>query len=178
MCEIRCCVALIRPDVVRSEAFGLGCLLAVMITFVHVMGLDGITNLYSKKTHNLVGNDQHPFVASWYFGETILLMLLLHIVDTCIWGAVLYGMKLIPNIHDAFYFAANTYTSLGYGEVPLGLDWRELSPLMAISGLFTFACTTGQLFNVMGQHRGIVAELRAKREEHAAAVRRTVAREF
>ena len=96
-------------------------------------------------------------------------MLLLHIFDTCIWGLILFEMHLIPDIHNAFYFAANTYTSLGYGDVPLSLDWRELSPLMAMSGLFTFACTTGQLFNVMGQHRGIIAELRAKREKRTAA---------
>jgi len=142
-----------------------------MITFVHVMGLDRIANLYAQKTRNLVGSDQHPFVASWYFGGTILLMLFLHIVDICIRGSVLYGMKLISDLHDAFYFAANTYTSLGYGDVPLGLDWRELSPLMPSPAFFASARTAGQPFNVMGQHRGFVMELRTKREKRTAAVR-------
>lgn len=170
MFDVQFCVALIRPDSVRFEAFGLGCVLAVGITLIHVTGLGRIADLYRKKTQKLVVSDRHPFLASWYFSWTILFMLLLHIVDIWIWGSILFGMNLIPNIHDAFYFAANTYTSLGYGDVPLGLDWRELSPLMAISGLFTFACTTGQLFNVMGQHRSIVAELTSKRERHVAAV--------
>ena len=76
-------------------------------------------------------------------------------------------MKLIPNIHDAVYFAANTYTSLGYGDVPLSVDWRELSPLMAMSGLFTFACTTSQLYAVIGSYQETVAELRLKRKETA-----------
>jgi len=164
------CVALIRPDAARFEAFGLGCLLALLITLFHIAGLNRIGSVYQRKATQLVASDRHPFIASWYFSGTVLLMLLLHIVNTCIWGSILFGMKLIPNIHDAFYFAANTYTSLGYGDVPLGLDWRELSPLMAISGLFTFACTTGQLFNVMGQHRAIVAELTSKREKRAAGV--------
>ena len=159
MVDVGWCVAVILPDVVRFEAFGLGCVLAVLITFVHVIGLGRIASLYRKKTRHLVVSKQHPLVASWYLGGTILLMLLLHILDMCIWGLILFGMHLIPDIHNAFYFAANTYTSLGYGGVPLSLDWRELSPLIAISGLFTFACTTGQLFNVMGQHRDIVTEL-------------------
>jgi len=41
---------------------------------------------------------------------------------------MLYGLKLIPEIHDALYFAANTYTSLGYGDMLLTYDWRKLSP--------------------------------------------------
>jgi len=170
MFDIPMCVLLILPDVARFEAFGLGCVLAVMITLFHVAGLNRIADVYQRKTKKLVANERHALIASWYFSGTVLLMLCLHIVNTCIWGSILFGMKLIPNIHDAFYFAANTYTSLGYGDVPLSLDWRELSPLMAISGLFTFACTTGQLFNVMGQHRDVVAKLTSRRERHVAAV--------
>jgi len=170
MFGVQFCVALIRPDAVRFEAFILGCVLAVVVTLIHITGLDRIANLYHRRTRNMVARDWHPFLASWLFGSTILLMLLLHIVDTCIWGSILFGMKLIPNIHDAFYFAANTYTSLGYGDVPLGLDWRELSPLISMSGLFTFACTTSQLFNLVAKHRDIVAALTSKREKDAAAV--------
>jgi hypothetical protein len=154
--------------VVRFEAIGLGCLLAVVITLIHITGLGGIASWSQKKSKNLREKDARPVVASIYFSMTILLMLLLHIGDTAIWGCIIYAMKLIPNIHDAFYFSANTYSSLGYGDVLLSYDWRELSPLMAMSGLFTFACTTGQLFNVMGFHHSILAELRAKHDAKTA----------
>jgi hypothetical protein len=30
---------------------------------------------------------------------------------------MLYGLKLIPEIRDTLYVAANTYTSLGYGDM-------------------------------------------------------------
>jgi len=158
----------IAPNLVRMEALGLGCLFAVGITLIHITGLHKIVDWSQRKSKDLREKDARPVVASWYFGATILLMLLLHIGDAAIWGCIVYAMKLVPNIHDAFYFSANTYTSLGYGDVPLSRDWRELSPLMAISGLFTFACTTGQLFSVMGLHHSILTELRARHTKSAA----------
>ena len=162
MCDVALFSLWTAPNLVRMEALGLGCLFAVGITLVHITGLQKIANWSQEKSKDLREKDTRSVVASWYFGTTILLMLLLHIGDAVLWGCIIYAMKLVPNIHDALYFSANTYTSLGYGDVPLSPDWRELSPLMAMSGLFTFACTTGQLFNVMGHHHSILAELRAK----------------
>ena len=159
----------IAPDLIRMEALGLGCLFAVGVTLIHITGLHKIVDWSQGKSKSLREKYVRPVVASWYFGTTILLMLLLHIGDAAIWGGIVYAMKLVPNIHDAFYFSANTYTSLGYGDVPLSRDWRELSPLMAMSGLFTFACTTGQLFNVMGHHHSILGELRARHNTKSAA---------
>ncbi len=163
MCDMEIISCWFSSDIARSEALGLGILLAVLVTLYHIAGLNKIVAVYQRKSESLRQQHKLPIVAGWYFAVTILLMLLLHTSDTCIWACVLYAMKLIPNVHDAFYFSANTYTSLGYGDVPLSLDWRELSPLMAISGLFTFACTTGQLFNVMGCHNAVVAALKAAR---------------
>ena len=156
----------IFPDLQRLEALAVGCCLAVLITLFHVTILNQIMSWYRKKSQQLLASGKLSGVAPLLsFSTTILLMLLLHVLDSGIWGCVLWTMRLIPNLHDAFYFSANTYTSLGYGNMILSPDWRELSPLIAISGLFTFACTTGQLFTVMGYHRGNVDDLKAKREQ-------------
>ena len=162
-------IVLVSSFLDQLGALGLGSLLLVLITFFHVSTLDAIVSRYRRKTQNLRDRIAHPLAASRYFGGTILLMLVLHLGDTCIWAFFLYGMKLVPNIHDAFYFTANTYTSLGYGDSPLSYSWRELSPLIAMSGLFTFACTTSQLFTVMGYHHDIVLELISKQKDRKAA---------
>jgi len=169
MCNVVLFSLWIAPDLVRMEALGLGCLFAVGITLFHITGLHKIVDWSQGKSKDLREMGARPVVASWYFGTTILLMLLLHIGDAVIWGCIIYALKLVPNIHEAFYFSANTYTSLGYGDVPLSRDWRELSPLMAMSGLFTFACTTGQLFNVMGHHHSMLTDLRARHKTKSAA---------
>ena len=57
----------------------------------------------------------HPKFAIYIFASAILLMLLLHIAEACIWGVVLNKVGLIPNLRDSIYFSANTYTTIGYG---------------------------------------------------------------
>ena len=49
----------------------------------------------------------------------------------------------------------------------LPFDWRELSPIMAISGLFTFGWTTGEMFDIVGQQRELVADLAEIRKSRA-----------
>ena len=143
----------------------------------------------------MLANANHPFWASLQFGRSVLLMLVLHILDMAIWAGTLTHLQLVSNPRDSFYFTANSYTTLGYGSVPLGLGWRELSPMIAISGLFTFAWTTGVMFNVVGYqrelteqlanefarkrqlHRNLLAELSALRMQEAWEERTAIAAE-
>ena len=86
-------------------------------------------------------------------------MLTLHITQACIWGVVLNKVGLMPNLRDSIYFSTNTYTNNGYGKFLLPENWHELGPIMALSGLFTFAWTTGEVFNVVQIQRDRVSEL-------------------
>src|SRR5262249_22606203 len=90
------------------------------------------------------------------------LMLILHLAEICLWGLVLHGGGLVHDIHEAMYFSANTYTTLGMGPMPLPHLWHELSPIIAIAGLFTFAWTTSELFNIVGEQHDLVADLAEK----------------
>lgn len=90
---------------------------------------------------------------------------MLHVLEICIWGLILTKMGLIPSMRDAMYFSANTYTSLGYGNVTLPAAWRDLSPIISMSGLFTFAWTTGQLFDIVQSQHDLVRRLESARKK-------------
>jgi hypothetical protein len=112
-----------------------------------------------------------------------------------IWATTLTRLDLVPDARASLYFTANSYTTLGYGGMPLGSGWRELGPMMAICGLFTFAWTTGVMFNVVGYqrelteqlaeefarkkqlHRDLVAELSALRGQEAGQEKLALASE-
>jgi hypothetical protein len=98
-------------------------------------------------------------------------MLFLHVFEICVWGVALNRTGLITSFRDSMYFSANTYTTIGYGLMILPYNWRELSPLMAISGLFTFAWTTGELFSIVERQRQLVADLAASRKKKTAMKR-------
>lgn len=96
-------------------------------------------------------------------------MLMLHLSEICLWGLVLWTVGLVTNLHEAVYFSANTYTTLGMGPMALPHVWHEMSPIIAISGLFTFAWTTSELFNIVGDQHDLVAALTANRHHEVPA---------
>jgi ion channel len=177
------------------EVFAVGAAVLVTITLVHGSILGFIVRDYHRGAKRLLQHANHPFWASLQFGRAVLLMLVLHVIDMCIWATMLNRLGLVPDVRNSLYFTANSYTTLGYGSMPLGLGWRELSPMMAISGLFTFAWTTSVMFNVVGYqrqlterladefarkkqlHRDLLAELNALRRHEAEQERLAIAAE-
>ncbi len=91
-----------------------------------------------------------------------------HLLETALWTALLVRGNLVYSWRDAGYFAANTYTTLGYGTVVLANQWRMLSPLIAISGLFTFGWSGSVLVDVVGRVSHL-RELADERRSRAVA---------
>jgi ion channel len=149
----------VESSKIPLEVLGAGSLMLVIITLIHGAGLDRIVDHYRKRSQKLRERKRPPHLASFIFAYAILLMLFLHIAELGIWGVFLNVTGLIPNFRDSVYFSANTYTTIGYGKMILPESWRELSPIMAISGLFTFAWTTGQMFELVGDRRQLTEEL-------------------
>ncbi|MGA9496642.1 MAG: potassium channel family protein [Terriglobales bacterium] len=92
-------------------------------------------------------------------------MLDLHIVEILIWAFALNAMGLIVHTYDAIYFCANGYTTLGMGKVDVGEHWRLISPIIGMSGLFTFAWTTSALVDVVASNRRLLEQLEDEREQ-------------
>jgi hypothetical protein len=87
-----------------------------------------------KGERRLLAGRPHVLTAEFLFGWSIFLMLTLHIAEILIWAFTLNHLGLIARVHDAIYFCANAYTTLGYGTVALEPQWRNISPVIAISG--------------------------------------------
>ncbi len=151
------------------EVLLIGSIMLLLITLLHGAGLDYIVERYRKTSERALKNEWQPRFAVFIFSGAILRMLFLHVAEIWLWGMVLKLTYLIPNSRDAVYFAANTYTTLGYGDVMLPTQWRELSPIIAISGLFTFAWTTSEMFNIVGDQHALVAKLSRKKNEGVSA---------
>jgi hypothetical protein len=155
----------IPEELVPFAVVALGATMLVIITILHGAGLDLIVTRYKRKSAEFRDEDRHPRLAVLVFARAVLLMLVLHLSEICIWGLVLRGGGLVHNLHEAVYFSANAYTTLGMGSMALSHNWHELSPMIAIAGLFTFAWTTSELFNIVGEQHDLVAALSARRQK-------------
>ncbi|WP_291992159.1 hypothetical protein [Candidatus Accumulibacter sp. ACC003] len=144
--------------------YGGGVLVAVVI--LQAIGLRLLTGRFDKRAKII---EQRP---AWWsvdllLGFTVFRMLALHLGSIVIWSAALVYGGIIPGWVPAARFAALSYTTIGSG-LELSAEWHMLAPIIAISGMFTFAWTASVLVTIVSQcnHlRGIVREARQVRRK-------------
>jgi uncharacterized small protein (DUF1192 family) len=144
-------------------ALGIGSFMLVSIALFHGAGLHRILVYQKRGERRLRVGRPHPAAAFLLFGGTVFCMLALHVMEVLIWSFVLTHMGVILRGYDAIYFTANTYTTLGYGNGDVVREWRNITPVIAISGLFTFAWTTSSLVAVVAVHRQLIDQLEEER---------------
>jgi len=65
-----------------------------------------------------------------------------------IWSLVLILLGAFDTLEESLYFTAVAFTTLGFGDITLGKEWRLLSGAIAANGLILFSLSTAFLFDV------------------------------
>jgi hypothetical protein len=131
-------------------AFGGGMLLVIML--VHAAGVRGVTNHVASRQERIAARPT-AWRADVLMSSAVLMLLALHVVEILIWSTVLVYAGLVPDWRIAGLFAGSTYTTIGYNDI-LPRGWGMLSPLIAISGLFSFGWSGSVLVDVVARcHR-------------------------
>ena len=73
------------------------------------------------------------------------------LIEAGVWAAVYLGVDALGDFETAFYFSVVTYTTLGFGDVVIGEEWRILSAFEAVNGVMMFGWTTALV--VVAIHR-------------------------
>lgn len=154
------------PDEYKPlAAFGVGSLLLVVLAMFHGLGLHLIFVHQRRRERRLRTGRPHIFAGVFLFGFSIFLMLTLHIMEILIWALALIVVGFVKHTDDAVYFCANAYTTLGMGDLDVANQWRNISPIIGISGLFTFAWTTSALVEVVARNGRLLGQLEEEREQ-------------
>jgi len=153
------------PDEFKPlAALGIGAFVLIFLALFHGAGLHWIMVRQTSRERRLRVGPPRLIAAAFLFGSSVFLMLDLHIVEVLAWAFVLNCVGFIVHSYDAIYYCANCYTTLGMGKVDVGEHWRNISPIIGISGLFTFAWTTSALVDVVASHRRLIDQLVVERE--------------
>ncbi len=164
-CNIPTLLAKIPEEFQPLAALGIGAFVVVFLALFHGAGLHWIQVEQRRGERRLSLGRPRLVAASLLFGWSVFLMLDLHLVEVLIWAFVLNHVGLIVHGYDAIYFCANCYTTLGMGKVDVGEHWHIISPIIGISGLFTFAWTTSALVDVVASNRRLINQLEDNREQ-------------
>jgi hypothetical protein len=80
-----------------------------------------------------------------------LVMAAAHLMEIVLWATAFRASSEISTFEKAFYFSAQNYTTLGYGDIVLSGRWRLLGPLEAINGLLLFGLSTAVMFAALSR---------------------------
>jgi hypothetical protein len=129
---------------------GLGALLLVGIMVIHGIGMHIAMHRFELRWPEYAG-EASALRRELFFGKIVLIIISAHLLELLVWAGVLAGLGVIPDFRVAFYFAGETYTTVGYGDVLLPEKWRQLSTLIAMSGLLAFGWTTGVMVSMVSR---------------------------
>jgi hypothetical protein len=153
----------IPPHFVLAASITIGSVILVVLVLLHGMGIHYVLDYHKSGVVRLREGRPHVFAAVLLFGSAVFLMLTLHIAGVIAWSVILSQLGLIAKSGDAIYFCANAYTTLGYGTVDIDTRYRIISPIIGISGLFTFAWTTSALVSIVTTHNALLERLHEER---------------
>jgi Ion channel len=145
-------------------AVGIGSLMLVGLALFHGAGLHLISIQQIRRKRRLRLGRPRLAAGAVLFGWSVFLMLALHVVEIMMWAFVIIHTGFVKHVYDAIYYCANAYTTLGMGSLDIDKNWRNISPIIAISGLFTFAWTTSALVDVVASNGRLLEQLEDERE--------------
>lgn len=127
-------------------------LMVGITTLTHFFGLLLLTRV-TGRAHNRL----RPHKSAWRQASMILMVIFgifaLHTVQ--VWSyAVLYDvLGEFKTFEEALYFSTVSFSTLGFGDLTLGINWRVLGAIEAVNGLVLIAWSTAFLMGVTARLR-------------------------
>jgi Ion channel len=66
-----------------------------------------------------------------------------------VWAAAFYALGVFGSLEESVYFAMVTFTTLGFGDLLLPVQWRLLAGMAAANGLLNFGLLTALLVEAL-----------------------------
>ena len=120
------------------------CLLAITVT-IHAAGLSAMLRYVS-----LGLSDTRFWPVTWRLVGVAWGLVMLHLVEITVW-ALFYWWQCLPDAESSFYFSGVTYTTVGYGDLVLPVEWRLLGSVEGLTGILMCGLSTGLFFAVVSK---------------------------
>ena len=114
--------------------------------------------------------DRHPtpslILSTLRLSAFVLWLFLATIIEVWSWALLYLSLDAFQSIETAVYFSTVTFTTLGFGDIVLGEEWRLLSSFEAANGLLMFGWSTALIFVAVQWTYENRARSRTKRSAH------------
>lgn len=118
-----------------------GTLLVVLMTFVHGLGVVGVTKLLrledaALKAHRLDGR------AFGLLTSMALSLFAIHALEIWIYAIFYLAVGAIGQLEEALYFSASAYSTLGHPDVAFPTEWRLVGAFEGLVGFLLIGWST------------------------------------
>ena len=112
---------------------------------IHAVGVTVATRRLAEKPASRFGQWIWAFIRlAWW-------IVILHLIEITLWAILYYWRQAMPDLQSAIYFSAVTYTTTGYGDLVLPMDWRLVGAIEALTGILMCGWSTGVFFAIVSQ---------------------------
>lgn len=84
-------------------------------------------------------------------GAAFVMIVSSHTIQVWLWAAVLLYMDAFDYLYDALYFSLVTYTTVGYGDVVLPVEFRVFGAFGGVTGILCFGISTAFLVSLINK---------------------------
>lgn len=133
----------------------LSALMTVAVVIVHLLGILLLLRFLRRNAnHALKGEGLRSLLRQGTLMLAVVLgIFLLHAAEITLYALAYRSVGAFPDFDTALYFSATAFSTLGFGDVVLGADWRMLSAAEGVTGLILIGWSSAFLLSVTSRLR-------------------------
>jgi hypothetical protein len=135
--------------------------LVAITSVIHLLGIGGLMLLLRRGRRRA---DEAEMVRQGVMiGAAASGLVLLHAAEIWLYAAFYVLVRALPALEVALYFSTSCYTTVGYGDVVLGSDWRVVGAIESANGIILLGWSTAFFVAIVSRIRWLESEIEAAR---------------
>jgi Ion channel len=122
----------------------LGTLLISITVITHTFGLIALSRGMGHLVH--WGRlHRHGLGKTAAMVATVFGLFLIHTIEVWTWAGAYVVLGTMSSFREALYFSTTTFSTVGYGDIVLPIEWRLFGSLEGMSGFLLIGWSTAYL---------------------------------
>ncbi|MFC0588879.1 ion channel [Novosphingobium aquiterrae] len=133
--------------------FILSGIMVVACVIIHGFGLFGLARLVRSETGVERLRHIRPLSPRGvaFTLAIVIAMLALHGLEIWAFTLIYLGIGAIPSLEEALYFSTISYSTVGYNDTHIAIEWRLLGAFESILGMVLLGWSTAFFFRMLGR---------------------------